>query len=115
IIVNKAIANDSLHIRLVSKYAGKYYLFIHNYRQAFFYIPVEVGAAGKNILISLQDVPKGLNSITVLDSLQRPCVERIFFAHYDRQIKTEIATDKQEYTTRQKVELKLKLNSAALD
>jgi len=115
IAIHKAIANDSLHIRLVSKYAGKYYLFIHNYSRAFFYIPVEVGAAGKNILIDLADVPKGLGTITILDSLQRPCAERIFFAHYDRRIKTEIATDKLEYTTRQKVELKLKLNSLLPD
>jgi hypothetical protein len=115
ITIHKAIANDSLHIRLVSKYAGKYYLFIHNYRRAFFYIPVKVGAAGKNILIDLADVPKGLSTITILDSLQRPCAERIFFAHYDRRIKTEIATDKPEYTTRQKVELKLKLNSLLPD
>jgi hypothetical protein len=113
--INKAIANDSLWIRLVSKYAGKYYLFIHNYRQAFFYIPVEAGATGKTILINLADIPKGLSTITVLDSLQRPRAERIFFAHYDRRIKTEIATDKPEYTTRQKVELKLKLNSLSLD
>lgn len=115
ITVNKAIANDSLHVRLVSKYGGKYYLFIHNYRQAFFYIPVEIGAPGKNVLINLVDVPKGLTTITVLDSLQRPCAERIFFAHYDRRAETEIAIDKSEYTTRQKVKLTLKLKSSSLD
>ena len=113
--VSKAIANDSLRIRLVSKYAGKYYLFIHNYRKAFFYIPVEIGATGKNILINLADVSKGLNAITILDSLHRPCAERLFFAHYDQRIKADIITNKPEYTNRQKVELKLKLNSSALD
>ncbi|HEY9001400.1 MAG TPA: hypothetical protein VIM89_08605, partial [Mucilaginibacter sp.] len=64
ITVSKAIIDDSLRIRLVSKYEGKYYLLIHNYRQVFFNIPVEVGAAGKNLLINLTDVPKGLNTIT---------------------------------------------------
>jgi hypothetical protein len=115
ITVSKAIANDSLRIRLVSKYAGKYYVFIHNYRQAFFYIPVEIGATGKNVLINLADVSKGLNTITILDSLQRPRAERIFFAHYDRRIKADIIASKPEYTTRQKVELKLKLNSSGMD
>lgn len=112
---NKSIANDSLWIRLTSKYAGKYYLFIHNYKQSFFYVPVEIGTADKNILINLADIPKGLNTITVLDSLQRPWAERIFFAHYNQRVKADITIDKPEYTTRQKVELKIKLNSPALD
>ncbi|HEY9001507.1 MAG TPA: hypothetical protein VIM89_09140, partial [Mucilaginibacter sp.] len=54
-------------------------------------------------------------TITVLDSLQRPCAERIFFAHYDRRVKMDIVTNSSDYTTRQKVELKLKMNSQALD
>ena len=115
ITINNAITKDSLRVRLTSKYAGRYYLFIHNYKQPFFFIPVEIGVMGKNILINLADIPKGLSTVTVLDSLQRPCAERIFFAHYDRQIKADITTDKQEYTTRQKVELKLKLNPQTAD
>lgn len=110
--VDNSIANDSLKISIVSKSPGKFFLMIHNYRQSFFYIPIELNGAGKTVLINLKDVPKGLNSVTILDSLQRPLIERIFFAHYDSRIPIKIWIDKPKYTTRQKVSVRLKLISA---
>ena len=88
---------------------------VHNYRQTFFSFPVDASAAGKTVLIILKDIPKGLNTITILDSLQRPCAERLFFAHYNERIPVDISTDKLIYTPRQKVTLKLRLNSPAVD
>ncbi|MDB5142564.1 MAG: hypothetical protein JWQ66_1277, partial [Mucilaginibacter sp.] len=89
----------------------KFFLMFHNYRQIYFTTPVEVGAAGKTVLVILKDVPKGLNTITILDSLQRPCAERIFFAHYDQRTTINVSTDSSTYKTRQKVKLKLKLDA----
>ena len=111
ISIKDAIANDTLKIRLVSKYPKKLFLMVHNYRQIYFTASVEVGAAGKMALVILKDVPKGLNTITILDSLQRPYAERIFFAHYDRRTPINISTDSSIYKTRQKVKLKLKLDA----
>ncbi|MDB5143494.1 MAG: hypothetical protein JWQ66_2207, partial [Mucilaginibacter sp.] len=62
--IKNAIANDTLKIRLVCKYPEKFFLMFHNYRQIYFTTPVEVGAAGKTVLVILKDVPKGLNTIT---------------------------------------------------
>jgi hypothetical protein len=109
--ITNAIANDTLKIRLVSKYPEKLFLMVHNYRQIYFTIPVEVGAKGKTVFVILKDVPKGLNTITILDSLQQPYVERIFFAHYDQRIPINISTNSSIYKTRQKVKLKLKLDA----
>ena len=115
ISLKKAIADDSLQIHITSKYPEKYLVLVHNYRQTFFSFPVDVGAAGKTALIILKDIPKGLNTITILDSLQRPCAERLFFAHYSERDRLDISTDKLVYAPRQKVILKLKLNSPAVD
>ena len=74
-------------------------------------MPVAVNAAGRPVLVNLADVPKGLATITILDSLQRPCAERLFFAHSNEQSQLSLSIDKPVYTTRQKVTLKLKLGS----
>jgi hypothetical protein len=113
--LKRAIINDSLQIKLVSNYPQKCVLIIHNFKQLFYSIPVMVNNTGKKVLINLADVPKGLNVVTVLDSLQRPLSERIFFAHYNQRSHLNIATDLPEYGTRQKVHLKLKLLSTKKD
>lgn len=107
--INKAIADDSLKLRLVSKFPGRYLLLVHNYKKAFFSLPVEVSAAGRQLVILLSNVPKGLCQITVLDSAKQPCAERLFFAHFDKRVQTKITTDKSAYNQRSKVNIKLQV------
>ncbi|MCO5945638.1 hypothetical protein [Mucilaginibacter flavidus] len=109
ITTQKAISDDSLQLKLTSKYPGKFLVMVHNFRQVFYSFPVKVTADGKKILVNLTELPKGLTAITVLDSLQRPCAERIFFAHYNRRSPVSITTNRAAYTTRQKVRIKLKM------
>ncbi len=71
ISLKNAIADDSLQIHITSKYSAKYLVLVHNYRQTFFSFPVDVSGAGKTALIILKGIPKGLTTITILDSLQR--------------------------------------------
>jgi len=113
--VHKAIADDSLQFKLTSNNPGKFWVVVHNFRQVFYSFPVEVTPAGKKVLVNLADMPKGLSAVTIVDSLLRPCAERIFFAHYNRRSPLEITTDRAEYTTRQKVRIKLKMLPAMAD
>lgn len=62
------------------------------------------------IKIPLTDVPKGLATITIVDSLSRPLAERMFFAHYNDSEKLSLTTDQKTYKQREKVNLKLNLN-----
>lgn len=109
IMAQKAIADDSLQLKLTSNHPGKFMVMVHNFRQVFYSFPVEVTAGGKRVLVNLANLPKGLATITILDSLQRPCAERIFFAHYSRRSPVSITTDQAKYTARQKVRIKLKM------
>jgi hypothetical protein len=113
--IKKAIVNDSLQIKLSSKYPQKFTVIIHNFTRIFYAFVVQAISNGKIALVNLADVPKGLAAVTVLDSLQKPRAERIFFAHYDRRNALTVATDQQEYSLRQKVQLKLKLAANPLD
>lgn len=107
----RAFVNDTLRINLKSSESGKITLLVHNYKETFFTIPFNVKPENPTLKLPLIDLPKGLLTLTILDSLNQPLAERIFFAHYTKVDKISIATDQETYQTRQKVVLKLNLNT----
>jgi hypothetical protein len=92
--------------------AGKFILMVHDYRNV--YIDAPVFTMGKPMLlkIPLQDVPKGITSLTIADSLGRPLAERLFFAHFDKKAIVNIKIDSLIYKPRQKVSAKIKITTA---
>ncbi len=113
--LTNAVVSDSLQLSMWDTHSGRYHVIIHNYRQVFYSYHAMLGAAVKSSTLSLKDLPKGVAVITVLDSLNHPIAERLFFAHYNRQANIGIGTDKQTYSPRQRVTLKLKLNNYNAD
>jgi len=110
ITMANAVADDTLRFTIKSKLPATYYVLVHNYKQTFFSFPVQVAAGERKVKILLTGVPKGLAEITILDSLQRPYAERLFFSHYNLHNTVNVAIDTGEYKTRQKVNLKLNLS-----
>jgi len=107
--ISRALTDDSLTLRLTSKYAETITVLVHNYRELFYAFSAQINGAGKNFIINLKPVPRGLATVTLLDSLHRPCAERMFFAHYDNSNPVIVQTDKPKYNKREKVTLTLKL------
>lgn len=105
-----ALVKDTLKLQLINKYSAKYYLVVHNYKQVFSNTLLNTNLQGASVKIAITNIPRGLATITVLDSLQRPCAERLFFAHYDQKPKLGITVDKTGPGTRQKINVKLKLS-----
>lgn len=109
-IIN-AVVSDTLKINLRSKLPQKINLRIHNFRESYLYTKIDIQPGLKTLKIPLFRVKKGLATVTITDSLERPIVERIFFAHYDNAEKIGIVTDKAIYGLREKVNLKLNLKN----
>ncbi len=109
--LNDALANDSLLLRLQSNNPAKITLLIHDYRQVYAASQLNLGRQGLLVKLNVADIPRGLHSITILDSLQRPIAERLFFAHYNQKPALNITVADQGPGTRQKVNIKLKINS----
>ncbi len=109
--IASAVATDTLRIELRTKKTQTVNLRIHNYRTNYLYTNLVVQAGLTPLRIPLTQLAKGLATLTFTDSLERPIVERIFFAHYDNKEKVNIATDKASYGPREKVNLKLKLKN----
>ncbi|WP_316782565.1 hypothetical protein [Pedobacter frigiditerrae] len=108
--LKSAIVRDTLSLSIKTTGTKNLNFLLHNFRQMFSSIPFDMETNRRMIKIPLDEVPKGLVTLTVLDSLNRPLAERIFFAHYDNEEKITTSTDKQIYNQREKVTLNLKLN-----
>lgn len=108
--IPEAVTQDSLRLSLRTNSTQKLIIRIHNFKESFLYTPFDMGANFRTLKIPLSEVPKGLNTLTISDSLDRPLAERMFFAHYDNKVKLNITTDQPSYEQRQKVSLSLKLD-----
>lgn len=107
--IANAVVQDSLRISLTSNVTRNITIRVHNFREGFLYIPFDMEYNKRIIKIPLAEVPKGLNTITITDSLDRPLAERMFFAHYSPSQKIKLGTNQTVYKQREKVELKLDL------
>ncbi len=113
--ISHTVVNDTLAVTIRDSRKEKLYLIGHNYKQVFFAQPVDMTAGIKHIKFIIKDIPKGLAQLTLTDSTGRPFAERSMFAHFDKRIPVSIATDKSEYKTREKVNVKIRLDSPLPD
>lgn len=111
ISVPEAVVGDTLRMVIRSSSYKQLRLRVHNFQSTFINIPVHLPTSTQNFKIILDDVPKGLASITITDTLDRPLAERIFFAHYGDKERLTITSDKESYQQREKINLKLNLTS----
>lgn len=103
-----AIAENDFRLQLAANNNQKVHVLVHNFDDVFLHADLILAAKkNQNIRFKLDSVPIGLNTVTILDSNYRPMAERIFFAHYDQLNQIELSTDKNEYSTRDQVNLKL--------
>ncbi len=113
--ISHAVVNDTLAVTIRDSRKEKLYLICHNYKQLFFVQPVDMTTGIKHIKFIIKDMPKGLAQLTLTDSTGRPFAERSVFAHFDRRVPVSIATDKSEYKTREKVNVKIRLDTPLPD
>lgn len=106
-----AIVNDTLKVQVRAQNMGKLTMVVHNYKQVYSATTLQGDGKINNIKVDLTQIPRGINSIVVLDSLNHPCAERLFFAHYNQKPQLSVITDIAEPGQRQKINVKLKLNS----
>jgi hypothetical protein len=103
-----ALAENDFRIHLEANHNEKVYVLVHNFSNILLHTTLSLAAnQTQNIRFKLDSVPIGLHTITVLDDNYKPIAERIFFAHYDQLNQTELTVDKNEYSTREQVNLKL--------
>jgi len=111
--LNSAIGNDEIRAVLQSNIDETIHLVVHNQEKIFLVTALDMkNNRPLKVLLKLDSVPKGLNTITLFDGLYRPIAERIFFAHYNELSKLEILPEGEEFKTRDSVKLNLQVSSS---
>jgi len=109
--ITNVLPKDTLQLLLRNTGEDKVIIRVHNFRECFIDYPLDLESRRtSSIKIPLADIPKGLHTITITDSLERPLAEQIFFAHYDNKEAISIQTDNPTYQQREKVTFKLNPN-----
>ncbi len=111
IMLQNAFVEDTLSINLKGTKKLNLTLLIHNFKETFLNVPFQLKNESTLLKLPINDFQKGLTTLTILDSLNRPLAERVFFAHYSAAEKITINTDQTIYKQREKVTLKLNLKS----
>jgi hypothetical protein len=112
ISISKAVVDDTLQfeIKNAQNAGGRLFFLLHNYRDIFLASEINANKSDYSLKIPLTELPKGVSTVTLLDSASRPLAERLFFAHYNLRTAVEIRTDSTLYFTREKIQLSLKLH-----
>lgn len=105
--IENAVTEDTLRLSLKNTGNHKIFIRVHNFKDCFLETPFDMEGNARKLKIPLTNIPKGLHTITITDSLNRPLAERLFFAHYDNKAVLSVETDKPIYQQREKVTLKL--------
>lgn len=115
LVVNmeKSVAADSVQFTMKSNVGQKFNIRLHNFEESFMFFPFDMEYKTRAVKIALTDIPKGLVSLTIFDTLNRPLAERLFFAHYNETQKINLAVEKPFYGQREKVNLNLQLSDSS--
>ena len=109
--VPASLVRDTLVLKIASTLTGKVHIVVHNTRKVFYALTNIESQEGKLFKVALDSLPRGLAAVTILNENLQPCAERVFFAHYNYPPTVSIKGDAQKYRKRQKITLKLDLNS----
>ncbi|RZK18626.1 MAG: hypothetical protein EOO86_09680 [Pedobacter sp.] len=105
---HNAVVGDDLRIQIESNIPSKTYVIVHDFSTIYLQSYFELKAfEDQNIRFKLDSVPTGLYAVTVLNQDYKPVAERIFFAHYDQINRVNIGTDREEYQTRDSVQVNI--------
>ncbi len=110
--IDNAIVADTLKIKLHNINSdNKLFLIVHRFNQLFLAFEINRNIAEQVLNIPLSKLPKGISEITLIDHLQKPYAERLFFAHYDKMPELSIGLNKEIVDKKEQVEITLKLDS----
>lgn len=108
--VPNAVANDTLFLHIAGTVSSTVSIAITNMNTRESVVAAPILLENERwIRMPLNDVPKGLNILTLLDVRGRPVAERVFFAHMGRRNQVAITMNRSDYSTREKVSATLSL------
>lgn len=106
-----AVVNDTLSVSLICNKPQTLTVLVHDYNTPYAHLPMQVSPGKLRFDVDLKAMPKGVGTITILDSMQRPIIERLFFAHYNHKNNITISTNELNYFVKDSTKVKIKLTN----
>lgn len=107
--LNEAAINDTLMFSLYSLAIKPVQILVHNYRGDYLLAKVILKNSENKLKLPLQNMPRGLATLTVLDNQGQPLAERLLFCHYNDSTSLKLKADKSHYQKNDSVKIKLTL------
>ncbi|CAM4413784.1 hypothetical protein SAMN06265348_12025 [Pedobacter westerhofensis] len=107
--LEQAVVKDTLQATLFAKESIPVNLLLHNDHGEYVMFHTQAYVPKRILKLPLNMLPKGLTSIAIIDNNGKPLAERLFFAHYDEQLKLTTVMEKSIYKTRDSIKIKIKL------
>ncbi|BDD08347.1 TonB-dependent receptor [Fulvitalea axinellae] len=85
----------------------KGYLIVHSRNQIHYASTLDLDKGQQALHIRKQDLPEGVNCVTLFDSQLRPRCERLFYVNKESEVAFKATTDKESYGVREKVSLRI--------
>lgn len=105
--VPKAVLGDTLKMELAcSRQNVKAFVLIHNYEQDSYFADIKLFSGRRVIKIPSTELPMGMSTVVLLDSVGNPVAERSIFRGYG-QFNVKISFDSAVYHKRSKVDVKI--------
>ena len=107
--IPKAVCDDTVKYSIAAAVPQLVHIIVRDQQREYLSFDHPLKKGKNDFADELEDMPVGTATITVLDSLQHPIAERLFFAHYNRRPIAEIKTDKANYAKREQVNVTISL------
>jgi hypothetical protein len=110
--ISKSVTTDTLQVQVSNApVSQKMLLLIHDFNELFAAYEVNAKNEIQTFNIPLQKIPRGVSEITLLDNLERPVAERLFFAHFDKRPSLTVISYPGKVKNANRIEIGLKLDS----
>lgn len=108
--LDEAIVTRPLKVRIQKQGTSNVVnLIVHNFRSVFWGARVQSLKSNYEVTIPVDSIPPGLYAVTLLDERLNPFAERLLFIQQPAHL--ELKTNKTSYSTREKIELTVMLDS----
>ncbi|AXY72988.1 hypothetical protein D3H65_02950 [Paraflavitalea soli] len=107
------IKDTSFQIAIGTPGKSTCHLVAHNYRTAFFSGTFRTNQALATLRLSTIDMPEGVVTLTLFDSIGVPKAERAVYIQKGAPLRVQLTTDSTAYHHRAKLQLKVKVTNAA--
>lgn len=111
--IKNGIVNDTLDVVVQGNIADqKLTVMLHNYKDIYSSVDFVLKRNSRKLRFPLTNIPRGLVTVSLLDSSGKPWSERLVFTHFDKKMKVSVVASETKIEARGIAKIKVKITDA---